>query len=178
MSIISYLFSAYSMCVVIRMEVYTVSFFGHRVVEDPISLEKELSKLILSLMQRKEYVAFLVGRNGDFDQIVSSTIRRCKREYRCDNSAHILVLPYLTAEYRDNEASFQDYYDEIEVCEIASGSHFKSAFRMRNQAMVDRSHLALFYVKHSNGGAYQAMRYAVRKDKPYINLAERQADSL
>lgn len=164
------------MCVVIRMEVYTVSFFGHRFIDDPISIEKELRKIILSLMRSKEYVAFLVGRNGDFDQLVSSTIRRCKREYRCDNSAHILVLPYLTAEYRENEESFQDYYDEIEVCETASNSHFKNAFRARNQAMADRSHLVIFYVERNSGGAYQTMRYAVKKEKPYINLAERQAD--
>ena len=59
------------------------------------------------------------------DHLVSSTTRRCKREYRNDNSLHVWVLPYLTAEHRNNEDSFRDYYDEIEICESVSGSHYK-----------------------------------------------------
>ena len=45
-----------------------------------------------------EYIEFLVGRDGEFDQLVSSTIRRCKRTIRDDNSSLVLVLPYMTAE--------------------------------------------------------------------------------
>ena len=79
---------------------YTVSFFGHRVIEDPLRIEQRLEMLIRKLLKEKEYVEFLVGRDGEFDQIVSSTIRRCKREYRNDNSAFVWVLPYLTADLR------------------------------------------------------------------------------
>ena len=63
---------------------YTVSFFGHRVIEDPLRIEHQLERLIRKLLKEKAYVEFLVGRDGEFDQIVSSTIRRCKREYRND----------------------------------------------------------------------------------------------
>ena len=110
--------------------------------------------------------------DGEFDQLVSSTIRRCKREYRSDNSAHIWVLPYLTAEYRDNEESFRDYYDEIEVCEAAAGSHYKNAHQTRNRAMVDRSDLVVFCIQHASGGAWQTMKYAKKQGKPCINLNE------
>ena len=41
------------------------------------------------LLQEHKYVEYLVGRNGEFGQIVSSIIRRCKREYRSDNTSHI-----------------------------------------------------------------------------------------
>ena len=85
------------------MNTYTVSFFGHRDIDNPFPIEKALEELIGSLLQSKEYVEFLVGRNGDFDQLVSSTIRRYKREIRDDNSAHVWVLPYLTADFRDYE---------------------------------------------------------------------------
>lgn len=109
------------------MDTYTVSFFGHREIEDPLRIEQCLETLIRKFLKEKAYVEFLVGRDGEFDQIVSSTIRRCKREYRSDNSSHIWVLPYLTAEFRDNEDSFRDYYDEIEICETAAGCHYKNA---------------------------------------------------
>lgn len=111
-----------------------------------------------------------LGRDGEFDQLVSSTIRRCKREYRSDNNSHIWVLPYLTAEFRDNEESFLDYYDEIEICEAAAESHHKNAHQTRNRAMVDRSDLIVFCIQHESGGAWQTMKYARKQHIPYINL--------
>jgi len=35
--------------------------------------------LVHRLLLEKEYVEFLVGRDGDFDQIVSSAVKRQKR---------------------------------------------------------------------------------------------------
>ena len=152
------------------MNVYTVSFFGHRVIEDPLRIEQRLERLIRKLLKGKEYVEFLVGRDGEFDQTVSSVIRRCKRTVRDDNSAHVWVLPYPTAEFRDNEESFREYYDEIEICGISADGHFKGAHQARNRAMVDRSHLVVFCIQHDSGGAWQTMKYAKKQGKPYINI--------
>ena len=152
------------------MSTYTVSFFGHRVIEDPLLIEQRLERLIRKLLKEKEYVEFLVGRDGEFDQTVSSVIRRCKRTVRDDNSAHVWVLPYPTAEYRDNEESFREYYDEIEICGASADSHFKGAHQARNRAMVDRSHLVVFCIQHDSGGAWQTMKYAKKQGKPYINI--------
>ena len=154
------------------METFTVSFFGHRLIDDPVPVDKALEELIGSLLQSKEYVEFLVGRNGDFDQLVSSAIRRCKRTLREDNSAHVWVLPYVTADYRDNEDAYRAYYDEIEIYGSV-GSHYKAAFQARNRNMVDRSQLVVFFVDRKEGGAYQTMRYAVRQGNSYINIADR-----
>ena len=159
------------------MNQYTVSFFGHRVIEDPLLIEQQLERLIRKLLEEKEYVEFLVGRNGDFDQLVSSTIHRCKREIREDNSAHVWVLPYATAGYRDNEEDYRAYYDEIEVFDSA-GKHIKAAFQARNRNMVDRADLVVFYVERNEGGAYQTMRYAIQQGKQYINLADKQEDRI
>ena len=159
------------------MEVFTVSFFGHRMIDDVLEIENRLEQLIRTLVREHEYVEFLVGRDGEFDQLVSSTIRRCKREYRSDNSTHIWVLPYLTAEYRDNEESFRDYYDEIEVCEVAAGSHYKNAHQTRNRAMVDRSDLVVFCIQHETGGTWQTMKYAKKKGKTCINLHDQMAEA-
>ena len=154
------------------LNTFTVSFFGHRIIENALKIEGRLEQLIQALLRDHEYVEFLVGRDGEFDQLVSSAIRRCKREYRSDNSAHIWVLPYVTAEFRHNEESFRDYYDEIEVCEAATGCHYKNAHQTRNRAMVDRSDLVVFCIQHTSGGAWQTMKYAKKQGKPYINLKE------
>jgi len=154
------------------MNNYTVSFFGHRRIENTLEIENRLEQFIRTLLREREYVEFLVGRDGEFDQLVSSVIRRCKRGYRSDNSAHICVLPYLTAEFRDNEESFRAYYDEIEVCEAAAGSHYKNAHQTRNRAMVDRSDFVVLCIQQVSGGAWQTMKYAKKQGKPYINLNE------
>lgn len=151
---------------------YTVSFFGHRIIEDFSWAEIKAEALIRNLILQKEYVEFLVGRNGDFDQIVSSTVKRLQRRIRDDNSALVWVLPYTTAELRNHEESYRTYYDEIEICDAAENSHPKRAYQIRNRQMVDRSDLVVFYVEHNFGGAYQTMRYAQEKGKRIINLAE------
>lgn len=159
------------------MKTYTVSFFGHRCIDNPFPIEKAMEELIGSLLQSKEYVEFLVGRDGEFDQIVSSSIRRCKRAIRDNNSAHVWVLPYPTAEFRDNELSFREYYDEIEICNSSANGHFKGAHQMRNREMVNRSHLVVFYVQHESGGAWQTMKYAKKQGIPSINLNDTMEES-
>lgn len=152
------------------MEVFTVSFFGHRIIENPLLIEQRLNLLIRRLLREKEYVEFLVGRDGEFDQIVSSVIRQSKRKYRSDNSSHVWVLPYPTAEFRDNEESFRNYYDEIEICTSSAGGYFKGAHQTRNREMVDRSHLVVLCIQHESGGAWQTMKYAKKLGVPYINI--------
>ena len=148
------------------MEVFIVSFFGHRMIENALEIENRLEQLIRTLLREHEYVEFLVGRDGEFDQLVSSTIHRCKREYRSDNSVHIWVMPYVTAEYRDNEESFWD------VCKTAAVGHYKNAHQTRNRTMVDKSDLVVFCIQHASGGAWQTMKYTKKQGKPCINLNE------
>ena len=154
------------------MNIYTVSFFGHRIIDNPFPVEEKLENLIRELLHSKEYVEFLVGRDGEFDQIVASTIRRCKRAVRDDNSALVLVLPYTTAEYQNNEQSFHEYYDEVEICAESAGRHFKSAHQTRNHSMVDRSNLVVFCVEHNSGGAFQTMQYAKKVNANIVNFKE------
>ena len=115
------------------MNIYTVSFFGHREVEKPTEIEKPLDNLLYDLITQKEYVEFLIGRDGEFDLLASSAIRRAVKNYSSGNVSFILVLPYMRANYRDNEQNFLDYYDEVEICEESSSVHFKSAIQVRNR---------------------------------------------
>ena len=56
------------------MNIFSVSFFGHRQIDNPLHIESQLEEIISSLLKREEYIEFLVGRDGEFDQLVSSTI--------------------------------------------------------------------------------------------------------
>lgn len=153
------------------VNIFTVSFFGHRIIPEFREAEDRVEALVHALLLEKEYVEFLIGRDGDFDQIVSSAVKRQKRIVRDDNSSLIWILPYPTAELHNNTENFEAYYDEIEICGSAASSHPKGAFQIRNRQMVKRSDLVVFYVDHTGGGAYQTMRYAQKEKKNILNLA-------
>ncbi len=154
------------------MNVFTVSFFGHRYLSNTLRVEQKLEVLVRELLWQHSYVSFLVGRDGEFDQTASSVVRRSKRLVRSDNSALTWVLPYITADFTKNEDAYRNYYDEIEVCEVSSFSHYKSAFQARNKHIVDRSDLIIFCVEHKSGGAYLTMRYAINQGKQIINIGQ------
>ena len=80
-----------------------------------------MESLIHTLLLEKEYVEFLVGRNGDFDQIVSSAVKRQQRRVRDDNSALILVLPYPTT---------MEQYRSLWLLRTKKETHFKLVERL------------------------------------------------
>ncbi|MBP1534150.1 MAG: hypothetical protein IK999_08510 [Ruminococcus sp.] len=154
------------------LNIYTVSFFGHRYIDNASEVEQHLDCLLHDLIVQKEYVVFLVGRDGDFDTIASAAIKRAIHSYGYGNAHFILMLPYMKAEYRDNEKEFLDYYDEVEVCAESSEAHPKSAIQVRNRCMVDRSDLVVCCIQHKSGGAYKTVQYAVKQGKQVRNLSD------
>ena len=154
------------------LDTYTVSFFGHRMIDNFPKVEEQVEEIVRNLIHEKQYVEFLVGRDGDFDQIVASTVRRVKRAVRDDNSVLVWVMPYPKAEYENNTESFDSYYDEVEVCQESCSAHFKAAIAIRNNSMIERSDLVVAYVERKSGGAYRALEYAEKAKKEIINIAE------
>ncbi len=146
----------------------TVSLFGHRIIEDFQFVEDKLYELLRIIVQKGTEVEFLVGRNGDFDLMAASVIRRLKKEADNGNIFLTLVLPYESAELRSNAEAFESYYDSIEICSVTR--NFKYAIVARNRDMVDRSDIVVAYVKTESGGAYQALEYAQKNQKRVINL--------
>ena len=154
------------------LNTYTVTLFGHRDFIATREIEQRLYELVADLLRSKSYVEFLVGRDGAFDLFAASVIKRCRQSVRDDNSALVWVLPYQTADFRDNQAAYHAYYDEIVFSPAAQGKHFKAAISARNCEMIDRADLAVFYVKKSSGGAYRALRYARQQGKDIVNIGE------
>lgn len=128
--------------------------------------------LIKELLLSHEYAELLVGRDGEFDQAVASTVRRTKRAVRDDNSSLVWIMPYPSAEYENNRDSFDQYYDEIEICEEAAAAHFKAAIQIRNRSMIDRADLVVCFTERKTGGAYSTYLYAEKCGKRITNIAK------
>jgi hypothetical protein len=71
-----------------------------------------------------------------------STVLCLKRVVRDDNSSLVLVLPYMTADCANN------------------------------RVMVDRSNLVICCIERKAGRTYQTIRYAEKKGKCIVNIAD------
>ncbi len=153
------------------MDVFTVSFFGHRRIDNMSAIEEKLDEILCDIIENNNFVEFLVGREGDFDIIVASAIRRVTKRLDRKNSVMILVLPYMKSDYQKNSEYYLNYYNEVEICSESANVHYKAAIQRRNKSMIDRSNLAVFYVEH-NGGAYKTMQYAEKSNCKILRLNE------
>lgn len=149
------------------MNIYTVSFFGHRKLYDLRRIDERLAPILKELIRTKPYVAFLIGRNGEFDEYAASVIKRVQKEVGKDNNDMTLVLPYTVADLE----YYEKYYDSIIIPHSVNGAHPKSAITLKNRWMVEQSDLVIVYVERNKGGAYTAMKYAEKLNKKIINLA-------
>ena len=148
------------------MNVFTVSLFGHREIDDLRQVEYKLAPIIKELIQTKPYVNFLIGRNGEFDEYAASVIKRVQRAIGAENNEITLVLPYTVSKIED----YEKYYDSIIIPEGVYGVYPKSAITLKNRWMVEQSDLVIVFVERDKGGAYKAMKYAEKQDKGIINL--------
>lgn len=141
------------------MEFYRVSFIGHREVADYPFVEEQVYSIVGELIATKEYVEFYVGRNGEYDLLVASVIKRAKRDFGGQNSALILVIPYPVAEME----AYENYYDEVEYPKELYKVHYKSAIAKRNEWLVENSDMLVAYVVRDYGGAAQCLNQAIKR---------------
>ena len=147
------------------MKGFVVSLFGHRKI-DNIEFEYQLVEIIEKLIKTKEYVTFLIGRNGEFDEYTATVIKRVRRKTGNESNSMVLVLPYKVS----NIEYYADYYDDIIIPDVVYGSHPKAAITLKNHWMVDQSDLVIVYIERDEGGAYAAMKHARSHGKKVINL--------
>ena len=146
-------------------EIYRVSMIGHRVIED-YGVEEKLYELFRELLRTKEYVEFYLGRNGDFDILAASVIKRLQKNYRDDNSMMILVLPYPVKDYE----YYEDYYDEIVIPDKLYGVHPTAAITERNRWMVTKTDVLVAYIRKESGGAASCVHIAEGLNRKIIKI--------
>ena len=154
------------------MNVFTVSLFGHREMDDLRQLDDQLSPIIKEIIRIKPYVTLLIGRNGDFDIYAATVVKRVQKAMGKENNELICVLPY---SQKDIEY-YEKYYDSVIIPECIGRTHPKGAITKRNRWMVEQADLFLCYIERKNGGAYTALQYAKKLKKSIINLAQKERE--
>lgn len=137
------------------------SLFGHREVNE--NIEKRLSIQINDAIIKHNVEMFLVGGDGQFDEIAAGIVRRAKEKH--PSIRLILVRPYLTKKLEENKEYYYENYDDIIIPEELLGTYYRFAITKRNRWMVDHSECVIIYSRHKYGGAYAAFDYADKQQK-------------
>lgn len=121
------------------MDIFRVSFIGHRVVDEYRQVEEELDEVIELLHRKYGFIDFNVGRNGEFDELATQAVRRFRREWEewCELT---LVEPYPVANLDIIEKSYDrddlfnycklNYTEYMALFDIAAFDKFKVENRM------------------------------------------------
>lgn len=146
------------------------TFAGHREVYGR-NIESSIEIIIEGILKRDNSFVFYSGDMGEFDRMCSAAVRTAKRRHPELDIKLMVVLPYMMAKVNTDKDFYKNLYDEIIIPMELSDAHYKSAITKRNRWIVDRSDCLIAYVHRDFGGAYTTMKYAYRKQKEVINLA-------
>ncbi len=139
-----------------------VTFCGHKNVYQTERVSQQVKQIVSSLV-KEGADTFLLGGYGSFDSIAAVAVRDLKKEYPGLRS--VLVLPYLNRDYNTS------LYDESIYPPIEDVPK-RFAISRRNEWMVEKADVIIAYVDHDWGGAATTLRYAERKKKRIINVAQ------
>ena len=143
----------------------TVTFCGHKEINDPSTVRSALNSVLLILLSQGAD-DFLLGGYGAFDMITARAVHDLKRQHPDIRST--LVIPYLN---RDYDSSLYDGTTYPPLEEIPK----RFAITKRNEWMVEQADVVVAYVKHDWGGAAAALRYAERKNMRIINISSQKS---
>ncbi len=78
-----------------------------------------------------------------------------------------MILPIALGIYRSNKYNCKKEKQRSG----SNGKDYKAAIKARNRRMIDQSNYVVTCVYKKQGGAYDAMRYAIKQGKALINLS-------
>ena len=163
--------------------------FGHWVML--MDIEKPLRETLERLAKVRGVRLFYTGWMGELDELFARTVRSMKRDF--PSLRLVLVMPYLTQKIAIGKshpgaayggqiarATFdgpgrgwhEGLYDEILIPAKLDGIHPKAAIGLRNRWMVDRSDIVIAALHRDFGGAAEAVRYAEKRGKEVVRIAE------
>ena len=139
--------------------------FGHRNVFEKIN--GELDNAIETAIQQ-DCELFYTGSMGEFDSLFSSAVRRAKKAN--PHIKLICVKPYMTNDVNTDRDYYAAMYDDVIIPDELAGIHYKAAIKARNRWIVDHSNIVIGYTTRNHGGAYEALKFAYKKDKTVIQI--------
>ena len=136
------------------------TFFGHRKCH---GLDASVLRDAIEEQIHQGADEFLVGHQGQFDQMAYRCLRSLQKEY--PHIRYCVVLAYLPTQPN----AFYEFSDTF-YPEGLENVPPKYAVTWRNRYLIDTADICLCYLRHSWGGAYQFACLAKRRGLTVYNL--------
>lgn len=141
------------------------AFFGHRSMNVEPYREK-LVQAISDLIENKNVVQFYSGYRGDFDIYCSNLVYSLKEHYPYIKNTMVLSYIPVTSNYPFELPKCFD--DSMYLLERSVPKRL--AILETNKCLVDIVDFIISGIFLHSGGAYNACEYALKKQKPIINI--------
>ncbi len=142
-------------------------FFGHAEYryED---YREAIKAAIISLIENEGVTAFYSGGRGEFDNLCAHIVGEVSKDY--PHIENFKFLSYIPTGNKENHYLAPYYTGTVYLLEESVIPRF--AITKTNQKAVDMCDFVISGVCRNYGGAYQAIRYAKRKQKTIIDICE------
>lgn len=163
-------------------------FIGHRKISVDEAFLSRLKDCIRKLITDKNFDTFLFGSCSEFNDICLDAVTELKKSYPNIRRVYVrATYPYISEDYKEYLLTF---YDETYLPDEVEKAG-KASYVERNQHMIDRSDLCVFYYDeryappkkqirqnhflptpktHPKSGTKLAYQYAMAQKKAILNL--------
>ncbi len=154
------------------MRVFRMCFVGDATMHYPKArVKKTLKRILFDMCPKNQYVEFYVGYEGEYADLVATTIVDLRRDGKLRGCEMVLVLPYESEETKGYE---NFYYDKV-VYPIHEDVDPDDALWQREEWLVDNSDFLITYIEEkAEDSALQ--KYIRKKGKLAWNIFEELQD--
>ena len=152
--------------------------FGHRKVPEKDALKRNLSIVFENLIVNENVDTFYLGSRSEFDDLCREVLSLKKENYPYIQRIYVRgEYPYISEDYEKYllESCEKTYFPQKAL------NAGRAVYTERNYEMINNSDICVVYFKNdllpskgknSKSGTDIAYKYAVRKNKIIINMAE------
>lgn len=161
-------------------EIFTITFFGHRTVEEPKLVLQRLMRVLDEITVSDfngckpiaEKIIFYCGGYGEFDSLASTAIDLYRKRHGDRKSEKVLILPYITPDYMANVNFVKSSYDLIVYPQLGDVPP-RGEIVARNRWMIEQSDAVIFYRMHNYSNTKKFLLYATNCGKPIYHVGRK-----
>lgn len=135
------------------------TFIGHRKIQNSELLTEQIKQTVLNLIDEKQVDTFLFGSRSAFDDLCLEIVTEIKKERPFIQRIYVrAAYPYIDSAY---EAYLLKFYDATYIPDKIENAG-KAAYVERNEYMIDKADVCIFYYNENYQNLPQTFSAEVR----------------
>lgn len=148
------------------------SFFGHSEISITDDLKMRVRNKIENMIVKDNYGIFYFGGFSMFDELCYKIVSELKNKYPHLKRVFCLADPRHINVLKRPKWLREEEYEEYIYIDLKFDWYYTRIY-YRNVEMINESDFVIFYFTNTkNSGAYKAYKYAIKKKKHCLNIAQ------